>query len=73
MDDEMGMGERWDEGDGFWGMDGLEWSGVGKILGKEVDIYLGLPYLEHDIFLWEDGWLDGDLPIDDAWVEEWNC
>lgn len=26
--------ERWDEGDGFWGMDGLEWSG--KNLDKEV-------------------------------------
>lgn len=26
--------ERWDEGDGFLGMDGLEWSG--KNLDKEV-------------------------------------
>lgn len=30
--------ERWDEGDGFLGMDGLEWSG--KNLGQEVDTYL---------------------------------
>lgn len=67
--------ERWDEGDGFLGMDGLEWKG--KNLGKEVGMYVprylpSLPYLE-DFFLWEDGWLDGDLPIDCAWVEEWNC
>lgn len=41
-------------------MDGLEWKG--ENLGKEVGTYLpGLPYLEHDIFLWEDEWLDGDL------------
>lgn len=43
-------------------MDGLEWNG--KNLGKEVGMYVpSLPYLEDYIFLWEDGWLDGDLSV----------
>lgn len=41
--------ERWDEGDGVLGMDGLEWKG--ENLGKEVGMYLpSLPYLEHYSF-----------------------
>lgn len=54
--------ERWDEGDGVLGMDG--WSGVerGKS-GKGGRYVPSLLYLERDFFLWEDGWLDGDLLI----------
>lgn len=65
--------ERWDEGDGFLGMDGLEWSGKNSGKGGKVGTYLAYLILKIIFFLWEDGWLDGDLPIDYAWFEEWNC
>lgn len=55
--------ERWDEGDGFWG-DGwvrVEWGKFGK--GGKVGTYLAYLTLNMIFFLWEDGWLDGDLLI----------
>lgn len=54
--------ERWDEGDGFLGMDGLEWSG--KNLDKEVHVYLTLK-----IIFFVGRWMVGWGSIDYAWVE----
>lgn len=46
----------------FLGMDGLEWNG--KNLDKEVGMYLAYLTLSRKVdFLWEDGWLDGDLSV----------
>lgn len=51
--------ERWDEGDGFLGMDGLEWKG--ENLGKEVPMYVpSLPYLTLNmIFFFVGRWMVG--------------
>lgn len=57
----------------FWGDGwvGVEWGKSGK--GGKVGMYLAYSTLNMIFFLWQDEWLDGDLPIDYAWVEEWNC